>query len=326
MARTKRKSPPAEFVSKTGETLTSCYCRNCMQTKHPREFFQAFDILDTNGLMSVCKDCVTEIYDNAYMTHRTVKKAVYETCKTINVVYDEAPVESVITQVSNAQETGRKPPKIFSTYLVRLTSMRIPRSSDGRSVSGIGHDLTFASSEMPSGNSPDFASPELVAQDDFWGDGYTLEQIDFLEREYARFRVGYDTDDYAAQVLFKRICTKQLQIREAEIASKDSAVAALEKQLIALMKELAISPAHQTAAAAGRNKEAFGVWIEDIERLTPAEWLERDGKDVFYDVDGMDRYCENFITRPIKNFLSGIPNYNVEDSDGNMSDWDKDGS
>ena len=77
---------------------------------------------------------------------------------------------------------------------------------------------------------------------------------------------------------------------------------------------MAISPAHSNNASSGAMKDAFGVWIEEIEKNTPAEWLEEDNRDMFRDVsEGADKYFQKYIVRVIKNFMTGNPEYETID-------------
>ena len=92
------------------------------------------------------------------------------------------------------------------------------------------------------------------------------------------------------------------------------------------MKALAISPNSVSAANANKMKSAFGLWIEDIEKSSPAEWMESDGVEMYRDTQRWDRYINNFITRPLHNYHTGIANEKIIDEDGKEVDWSlKDG-
>ena len=57
-----------------------------------------------------------------------------------------------------------------------------------------------------------------------------------------------------------------------------------------------------------------------IEEMTPAEWLEGDGRDTeFDDVDRISRYAENYITRPMRNFHTGKEDFGIVNEDGTIS-------
>ena len=169
---------------------------------------------------------------------------------------------------------------------------------------------------------------ELSTPNEFWGDKYSLEDLEFLETEYSNFKQSYSPETYTDIVLLKRVCKKILAIRNEEDVSGKN-VGNLEKQLMALMKDLAISPAHANAASSGKSVDTFGMWIAEIEKKTPAQWLEEDGKDLHFDVDDVHKYYDNYIVRPIRNYLTGTSNFDLVedgydiDGDGVLEDDDE---
>ena len=76
------------------------------------------------------------------------------------------------------------------------------------------------------------------------------------------------------------------------------------------MKNLAISPNMANAVSEGKSMDAFGVWVKDIENLSPAEWYK--DKQLFKDVDNLQEYGEIFITRPLRNFITGSRDFTLE--------------
>ena len=87
------------------------------------------------------------------------------------------------------------------------------------------------------------------------------------------------------------------------------------------MKTCAVDPAKTSLANSSKALDAFGVWIKDIEEKSPAEWYK--DKKKFKDIDGIDDYLKKYVTRPIKNFITGSRDFNV-DKDV-MVDFDNDG-
>lgn len=307
-AKRSKRIKDKEFISKTGVAVTRNYCRKCMKDKRPTDFYTATDkTLDTNGLMSVCKSCILEMYDSYYLIERTLDKTILMMCKILNIVFDTAVVDSVRNQLNNAQSSDRKPPKPFSLYMMRLGAM-YARGKTMESPSE--HDMTFNFNSVSEEDIQEMNS-ELSAPNEFWGDNYTLDELDFLEKEYAKFKQSYSPDTYADILLLKRVCKKILAIQnEEEVSGKN--VGNLEKQLMALMKDLAISPAHANAASGGKSLDTFGIWIADIEKKNPAQWLEEDGKDLHFDVDNVHEYYDKYVTRPIRNYLTGTSNFEID--------------
>lgn len=313
MAKASKRIAPKEFISKTGVVITEAYCRKCMKTKSPRDFYQAVDPLDSNGIMSICKSCCQEIYDQDYLSERTMSRAFLKVCRTLNVVFDERIVESVLSQISKAGEDGRTAKHPFAIYRIRISAM-LARGDETDDEAN--YDLTFHEPHAPLTSSEE--ENEMLAHDDFWGGDYSQEDIDFLERQFREFKRNYTVEDDKATISLLVLACKLL------LEMKDKPTGALETRLTKLYKELAISPQHQKAEAGGKMKDALGVWIKEIELYSPAEWLESlgDKRDLHHDIDNVNLYYENFVKRPIKNFMSGNPDYNIINDEGKKESWE----
>ena len=240
MAKKSKRLAPKEFISKTGVTITENYCRRCRKIKHPRDFYQGVDqVLDTNGIMSICKDCCIVLYNEAFLTERTMNRTFLKVCRILNIVYDENVIESVTTQLTKAKEDGRTPKHPFAIYRIRISAM-LARGNEVESEED--HDLTFYEPETVTKTEEDEA---MLTHDEFWGGDYTPEQIDFLERQYREFKRNYTIeDDYATISLLVLACKLLLEM-------KDKSTGALEKWLMNVYKDLAISPQHQKAESGG---------------------------------------------------------------------------
>lgn len=291
---------------KTARIKETNYCRRCQETKDANNFFSAVNFrLDTNNRMSICKDCVGELYEEEYIKHRTLNKTILSMCRLLDVEFDETIVDSVRGELDRAVANGRKPKPPFSAYKGRLTLARGAGKGDIES-----QDLTF---HEPKTITPSQEDIELTAQDTFWGDNLDQSSIDFLEKEYANFKRSYKIDTYSKKVLLKRVCFKLLDIKLAQESGDAKSIPPLEKSLLGLMKDLAISPAHSNAASSGESAETFGVFIKEIEEKEPAQWLEEDGRPFYEDVDDIEYYYDTYFVRPLRNFITGNADYDIPD-------------
>jgi len=285
-----------------------CHCRMCEEDKPELDFYTSTDkLLDSNGRMSICKFCVTEIYDSSYLRNRTLNKTLLDVCRIFNVVYDERVVDSVRKEIDKNIASGRKPKPVFSIYKGRAINM-LGRS--GKIDNADDHDLTFYEPKSVKMSNEDM---ELQSHDEFWGEKLPQTSVDFLETEYRNFQKNYKTETYAEIVLLKRVCFKLLALRLAQESENAKAIPALEKSLLGLMKELAISPAHVSASKSGESNESFGMFIKRIEETEPAEWLDIHGKPFYgdMDLDEIEHYYDNFFVRSLRNFITGNADYAI---------------
>ena len=143
-----------------------------------------------------------------------------------------------------------------------------------------------------------------------WGRGFDIDEYEFLDNELAEWEKTYKFGKRAELILLKEICITLLRIRIAT-ESKDD-VSKLQKDLQDLLKTASIDPAKANVADNGKSLDAFGVWIKDIEAKRPAEWWQEQEK--YKDMDGFIPYIKNYIVRPIKNFITGNRDFQINDN------------
>ena len=319
--RSRRKKNVNVGLPEDTKYLTSCYCRRCMQNKSATEFYDATDkLLDGNGKMSVCRSCIDYFFQGFYVKENDLNDAVYQTCKIINVRYDASAIEATQKHIDTNAARNRKTNYIFGAYLSKL------KISNFGQIDIENVDFTF--SEPVRYVSENAIPLEEVLDDEedieylrsVWGENLELEDYRFLENAYSKWTRTTEVDNYGVEILLREICHKENEIRKARKENKS--VDTLLKALQEIMKNSALTPALQNAASSGRSADAFGVWIKDIENLTPAEWYEEEYRDKYKDIEGIEEYNEIFIKRSIKNFLTGSRDFNIEEILGSGEETD----
>ena len=114
MPRTKRK---------TSEVQEEYYCRKCMRDRVSRFFYSATNpMLDTNGYMSICKDCVNDMYDNFIQTELSMEATILRLCRLLDVKYDEDAIGSTKIQMETYEAKGSSMKNIFGVYKSKLST------------------------------------------------------------------------------------------------------------------------------------------------------------------------------------------------------------
>lgn len=310
-------------TTKTGVAVELSYCRKCMKMKKPGEYFQAVDtFLDSNGLMSVCKDCVQDLLNKSLMTEITIEGALLRVCRILDVKYDSRTVESIRNSMEKAEEEGKSFTLTFGTYLMRLATMNKSGSDS------VDPKLTFIFQDYVNMdgvvNLEDIDISQKEYLENFWGKNLNLDDYEFLEGELAQWQSNTKLETYNELVLVKEICHQQNAIRKMRLQGESSAtIVKFVEQLQKLMKDSGLTPNQQSIASGGKNLEAFGVFIKQIEEKRPAEIYE--DKQKFKDIDGIEEYARKFITRPLKNFITGSRDFNVEELNKIKDDSEEDG-
>jgi len=314
MPKVRKKTTTISSPKKKESPKEEVYCRKCMQTKLPTDFYQSVDkYLDSNGLMSVCRDCMQEMFDRAMMVDRTLDKAVLSLCRTLNVKYDERAIESIRTSMDNADKDGKKFDFTFGKYLNLLPRFS-PRGEGAKFESRSVLDLTFKEPDTFVKGEPLPEDMETDLKDhfeDFWGEGFSQEDYQFLEKEFSKWTASTRCDTQSEVVILQEVCHKQNAIRKARL--EDKPTKDLVKELQELMKNGALTPDKQNAASAGESYESFGRFIKMIEKKRPADIFDDLKK--FKDIDGIIPYTDDYIVRPMKNFITQSRDFNVAELD-----------
>jgi len=291
------------------------YCRKCEKTMNLDKFYEATNpMLDTNGKMSICKDCCNALYDMYFSIYNNVDIALQLTCQDLDVRYSRDALKQAQTHVENLLKKGSKADKIFGYYKSKL-------GSTNKSNSGMESFRYRDSDDLI--DSKDINLDENIDDDLllFWGKGFDIDDYIFLETEMSNWKQTHKCDNQAEVTLLREICIKILQIRKAR-ETKDNE-GNLQKELQDLMKTASVDPAKANAASAGKSHDAWGVWVKDIEQLRPAEWHDQQEK--YIDMDGFISYIKDYIVRPIKNFITGQRDFQIKD-DVSLKDEDGDSS
>ncbi len=277
-------------------------CRKCQTPKKGDEFFKTTDPeLDGNMKMSICKICCREILDKYMFVEQNMEKAFLQTCRRLNIIYDEQIIVKAREKMETLKQSGREIDSLLGFYL-RILFARVTENKD----------LTFH----------ELTSPLIVVKDDSlygtnlslkelekeWGIGLINEDYIFLEEEMGSWMATHRSDTKAEKTLLKEICWKQLEIRRTRLANDSTEN--LVKQLQELLKTAAIDPSKANAAGQGKNLESFSAFIKMIEETEPAEYYA--DKELFKDFDNIGFYFEKYVTRPLKNFVMGSRDFNVE--------------
>jgi len=288
------------------------WCRKCMTFLPEKEFYGSVDkkLVDSSGKFSVCKKCIIKIYDQLFAETNSIEKTIQKMCTTLNVKYSNSAMDATKAHISTLIDGGKKVNAIFSIFLMKLfaTNPSMDKSVDiDLTYSDVG--TIFTSDTIDTKKIP--IPKDLV---DFWGSDVKEDDIRFLENEYIELKSTHKSDTRAEVLLLKQVCFCLLDIKRIRLAGDDTGK--LVKELQDLMKNLAISP-NVANATANLNKgdESFGLWIQDIEREEPAQWLKTDPRaDPYRDVTNVEEYFQKYIVRPLKNFITDSRDFNVDES------------
>jgi hypothetical protein len=289
------------------------WCRKCLKFLPENNFYDAVDkgFIDSNGKLSVCKKCINLLYDELFQETQSLEKTLHRLCIALNISYSNQAASAVKTQIQTLLDSGKKVNSVFGPYKSKLvaTNPSMDKSADVdltyKDVGTIYTEKQIDTKKIP-------IPQELLS---FWGSDVKENDIRFLENEYVELKATHKSDTRAEVLLLKQVCFCLLDIKNARFAGDDTSKLVTELQN--LMKNLAISPNIANANTnSGKADASFGLWIEDIEQMEPAEWLKTDPRGQIYrDVTDTEEYFQKYIVRPTKNFITSSRDFNVDSDD-----------
>jgi hypothetical protein len=303
-----------DVTTKTGFVIKESWCRRCVKMRPASDFYDAVDagLVDKNGLLSVCKDCVQDLYNEFFQENGgSMEKAIHKICTTLNIRFSNEAVSATREHIQTLLASGKTVNVVFGVYKQKLISVQ--KTMDKSLFENLTYEDVGTIFTEKAINTKEIPIPQNVIE--FWGKDLKRDDIEFLESQYTNFKATHKADTYAEIVLLKQVCYTMLDIKNARLVQDDTSK--LVKELQDLMKNLAISPNAINIANADKGIETFGLWIADIEREEPAQWLLTDPRgDMYRDVGNVEEYFQKYFVRPLKNFITGSKDFNIDDSDG----------
>lgn len=131
----------------------------------------------------------------------------------------------------------------------------------------------------------------------FWGTGYDPKVYPMLQGYYDELlKLCEKKPDVKKQKMMKNLCLLEYQMQINIQAGKDIGTLSNSYKSMFEAAELKVDEADTS-------NDAFGKWIMDIEKYSPAEYYK--DKNKYHDFFGIIEYIERFMFRPLKNLIFG---------------------
>lgn len=236
------------------------------------------------GVYPQCKKCIlAEVEQRKGKNDKPneTKKSVQAMLQKMDLPYIDSLYESLCTDVANEiNEKNKKSP--FLAYLPPIKSLPNWKGK------------TYKDSEFEDGmNSEDEEeinenSRILKSAKKRFGNGFNNTELVFLENEYQDWTRRYQCENKAQELLFKRVCFKELDIDKAQKEGRDTKE--LDKTLQELLGSLNLKPSQNNSNVLTEAK-TFGQLIEKWENEKPIPEPDEE----FKDVDRIGLYIDVFF-------------------------------
>ena len=237
------------------------YCNHCGDWKSVATFYSSSTSADRVEHYA-CKECILDEctdYDKKTGIRTDNREKTIETFKRLNWYFDEKVYNEQLQKIS--ENTGEK---------IRSTAVQqwivICRSLNDYKNKTF-NDSVFLIDDDENSSEPNtkIVQKTLKAAKKRFGNNYSNDELMFLENEYQDWTTRYSCENKSQELLFKRVCCKELEIDNAQKNGKDTKD--LDATLQNLLGSLNIKPNQKTASELTDNL-TFGQLIDKWE----GEW------------------------------------------------------
>lgn len=253
---------------KTGVTETNmqlCTCCGKIKKINSANFYKSYSVIYKNNIenrMTVCKECLLTLAEQYKNTFRSEVVGLYELCKLMDVYFETNIYESAKTQAGVKSN-------FYQIYFQKVLSLPQYKGK------------TFIDSE-------DISRDAILEKEadvnfvEFWGEGFSNADYEFLNSEFNNMLNRYECDSYAQEVLFQELCFQRLDIKKKR--QNGGSVDKELKTLQDLLGSANIKPVQESSALASE-QVTFGTLIKKYENEKPipepleewenADWIKK---------------------------------------------------
>ncbi len=255
-----------------------------------------------NGYLSICQNCVAELYEQYVKFYDNDEDAAAERICQITDMYFDPKVWAMSRKISESRN-GRSRNRI-STYVSKLNLNQV----DGCTTYS---DTLIKRWEADVENAETVA--EVEANEDItvaadvvrrFGTGFEAGDYDSMQYEYQNWVERYgEPIDKRQEELYISICYMKLNLQkllQKGDANIGTAANNYKSQIEAATTEI---EDRKKKAEADKQLSPLGEMIRDIEEFCPAEYYK--DKKLYADHDHLREYIDRFMTRPLRNLLTG---------------------
>ena len=254
------------------------YCGKCNSFLSRDTFYNSNDY--ASGKFPVCKKCLMLMatdYDKKTNTYTDNKEKTKETLRFLDLPFIESTYTSALSSVqTEVNEKNRS--TAWQQYITMVQSL-----PNWKGMKWKDSDIEVDSEEETKIN-----AKIIKAAKKRFGSGYSNEDYMFLEAEYQDWTTRYACENKAQELLFKRICFKELEIDKAQKTGKDTKE--LDKTLQDLMGSLSVKPSQSNSDSLA-DFQTFGQLIAKWEDEKPIPEPDEE----FRDVDKVGLYIDVFF-------------------------------
>ena len=271
-------------------------CTMCGLTKRFSEYYNSSSVLNrANGTLSICKDCVGELYNEYFRIYDSYKKAIYYLCRKIDLPFS-------VSAYNGAEALAKKNSGIIWQVYIRQINSFKDINNYGSCFDSSDEWLDENSKKITETVIYNFDDEDFELTSDLihkWGKVNKTDII-YLEKEYQDWCTRYEVSTKSMEEIIKNICYIQMIINKKK--ERNENINNELKSLQDLMNSGALKPV-QESAAMGTEASTLGTLIKKFENERPISEPSAE----FKDVDKIGKFIRTFFLGHFCRF-NNVPN------------------
>lgn len=257
-----------------------------------------------NGYVAMCKVCAETYYAQLVdFFAGDEDRAIEQMCILFDWVYSEGAVAATRRKERHKSRISLYPSKMNMPQFSNGGHTYIDYLRTKHSVGAESKEELEAMSKIDGVN----VSNRSVAR---WGLGYKPDEYNLLDGHYKMLKEQALPDDIVGEKLIRDLCEIQVQQKRSLIAQEVDKYTKLTQLYQTTLNSANMKAKNAKDLNAALQADAWGSFIRDIEKYTPAEYFK--DKALYKDHDGIGAYFERFIMRPFRNLICGTKESDAE--------------
>jgi hypothetical protein len=256
-------------------------CLKCDKEKASNKFY-----INTSPLLSedlsvfpTCKNCISEYINPSNKDEQYLIRVIH-----VLTILNK-PFIKELWNSSNEE---------WSSYIPQVSSLNQYKGLSFKDGDLLKLNQMISSSSDPLEQEVEFSNEEMEYLIDFWGRGFTKEELEFLQKEFEKLINSYECESYAMEMLFQEASHQRLAIKKKR--ERNDSVDKELKTLQDLLGSANVKPMQESGANAAE-QATFGTLIKKYENEEPIpepedEWKDVDGVQKYFRVWFMGHLCK----------------------------------
>ncbi len=306
------------------------YCRKCQRTIALSNFYEATNpMLDTNGYMSICKDCCKDLYEHYFVIYNNIEIAINLTCRDLDICFNQEALRQTQSHIENLMSRGKKADAVFGYYKSKLGST----GKNNDRIDSFRYKDSDNLTDFEEVNSNDNNNSNInIMESDFelteeivryWGKGKDRWEYEFLQDEIIKLKIDFECSDYGMEMIMKDICFINLAIEGIRQGIDSGDTTRLIDARSKLMNDGNLKPVQSTGADKNE-KMSLGVFIKKWENERPISKTLDDEIKTYIDtyMVGHLAKMEGLNNEAVKKYEEAIKEYTIDIADIKQQDVD----